>query len=158
MANNDVEHVWKLIKSISFCMLSTWTGSELRSRPMGAFVRPKEGLIYFLTDVRAHKDEEIREFPKVCLAFADPHRQKYVSISGSAKTVIDRQKIEDLWSIPAKIWWESPEDPNIRLITVTPEHAEYWDAPGNVISDIKVALGLLTGTHPDPGDHMKVDM
>jgi general stress protein 26 len=158
MATSDLERVWELVESISFCMLSTWTGTELRSRPMGAFVRPREGLIYFLTDVRAHKDEEIREFPKVCLAFADPHRQKYVSISGSAKTATDRQKIKDLWSIPAKIWWESPEDSNIRLITVTPEHAEYWDAPGNVISNVKVAFGLLTGTHPDPGDHRKVNM
>jgi len=54
------------------------------------------------------------------------------------------------------VWWESPEDPNIRVIAVTPEEAEYWDAPGNLASNIKVAFGLATGRHLDPGDHRKV--
>ena len=156
MPSTDVEHVWKLIESISFCMLSTWTGTELRSRPMGAFVRPQDGIIYFLTDVRAHKDDEIREFPKVCLAFADPGEQKYVSVSGSAKMSADKKKIEELWSIPAKVWWDSPSDPNIRVIAVTPEYAEYWDTPGNFISNMKVAFSLVTGKHLDPGEHKKV--
>jgi hypothetical protein len=29
-----------------------WNGSKLRARPMGAFVRRAEGLIYFFTDAR----------------------------------------------------------------------------------------------------------
>lgn len=137
-------------------MLSTMTGTKLRSRPMGAFAKPEEGIIYFFTDVRADKDDDIRRFPKVCLAFADPYAQKYVSISGSAVISADRKKIEELWSIPAKVWWESPHDPNIRLIAVTPEEAEYWDSPGNFASNIKVAFGIATGRHLDPGDHGKV--
>jgi general stress protein 26 len=156
MANSDVEHIWKLIESISLCMLTTLTGTKLRSRPMSAFARPEEGIIYFLTDARAHKDDEIRKFPKVCLAFADPRGQKYVSISGSAVISSDRKKIEELWSIPAKVWWESPDDPSIRIIAVTPEDAEYWDSPGNLASNIKVAFGMATGRHLDPGDHKKV--
>jgi len=96
MANGDVEHVWKLVESISYCMLSTLTGTKLRSRPMGAFARPEEGMIYLLSDVRAHKHDEIRKFPKVCLAFADPRGQKYVSISGSAAISSDRKKIREL--------------------------------------------------------------
>jgi Pyridoxamine 5'-phosphate oxidase like len=50
----------------------------------------------------------------------------------------------------------APEDPNVRLIKFTPEEAEYWDAPGNVVSDVKMAFALATGIHPDPGDHEKV--
>ena len=53
-------------------MLSNWTGTELRSRPMGAFVRRAEGAIYFFTDECTHKDDEIRQYPQICLAFADP--------------------------------------------------------------------------------------
>jgi general stress protein 26 len=158
MANSDVEHVWQLIESISFCMMSTLTGTQLHSRPMGAFARPNEGMIYFFTDVRAHKGDEIRRFPKVCLAFADPRGQKYLSISGPAVVSSDREKIRELWSIPARLWWESPDDPNIRLIAVTPEEAEYWDSPGNFTSNIKVAFGIATGVHPDPGDHRKVSI
>jgi len=53
------------MESIRFCMLSTWTGTKLRSRPMGAFLRRDERAIYFFTDVRAHKDEEVQEYPQV---------------------------------------------------------------------------------------------
>jgi hypothetical protein len=34
--------------------------------------------------------------------------------------------------------------------------AEYWDSPGNVVSSLKVAFALLTGTQGDYGDHQKV--
>ena len=87
MAQADVNRVWTLMESVRFCMLSTWTGTELRSRPMGAFVRRDEGLIYFFTDGRAHKDEEISAYPQVCLAFGDPTEQQYVSVSGVAEVV-----------------------------------------------------------------------
>ncbi len=158
MNEPSIDRVWELMESVRFCMFSTWNGSKLRSRPMGAFVQRQEGCIYFFTDVRAHKDEEIREFPKVCLAFADTGGQKYVSVSGTAEIISDRRKIEELWSIPVKIWWKSPDDPNIRLIRVRPVDAEYWDTPGNVISSIKVAFALLTGAHVHYGEHEKTSL
>ena len=156
MNEHGIERVWELMESVRFCMFSTWNGRELRSRPMGAFVRREEEAIYFFTDARAHKDEEIVQYPNVCLAFADTHRQKYVSVSGIAEMVSDRATVSELWSIPTKLWWESPDDPNLRLIKVTPQDAEYWDTPGNVVNSIKVAFVLATGKHVSYGDHDKV--
>jgi general stress protein 26 len=156
MADATVDHVWDLMERVRFCMLSTWNGKRLRTRPMGAFVQRREDCIYFFTDARAHKDEEIIAHPQVCLGFADTSGQKYVSLYGRAEVLHDLQKIRELWSIPVKIWWESPEDPNIRLIKVTPEEAEYWDSPGNVVSGVKVAFALLTGAHVDYGEHKKI--
>jgi general stress protein 26 len=153
-----IDRIWDLMESVQFCMLSTWNGSELRSRPMGAFVRRQEGLIYFFTDLRAHKDEEIQRFSKINLGFADTHREKYVSVSATAEVIDDREKVRELWSIPVKIWWESPDDPNIRLIKVTPEDAEYWDAPGNLVGSVKVAFALVTGAHVDYGEHKEVSL
>jgi general stress protein 26 len=158
MSEPTIDHIWDLMESVRFCMLSTWNGSKLRSRPMGAFVRRQEGLIYFFSDTRAHKDEEILEFPKVNLGFADTHREKYVSVSATAQVIDDRQKIKELWSIPTKVWWKSPDDPNIRLIRVKPEEAEYWGAPGNLVSSVKVAIALVTGAHVDYGEHKKVSL
>ena len=153
----DIERAWELMEKLRFCMFSTWNGDKLRSRPMGAFVRRQEGVIYFLTDVRAHKDEEIREFPKICLAFADPRGQKYVSVSGRAEVVSDRQEIRELWGIQAKGWWDSPEDPNIRLIRVCPIDAEYWDSPSaTVVYAYGYAKAALTGEPPKMGENKKV--
>ena len=54
------------------------------------------------------------------------------------------------------MWWGAPDNPNLKLITVRPEEAEYWDAPGSLISSIKVAFALATGTRIDPGTHKAV--
>jgi general stress protein 26 len=158
MTDAGVNRVWELMESIRFCMLTNWDGEQIHARPMGAFVRRDEGLVYFFTDVRAGKDHEIARHPRVCLAFADTKSQDYVSVSGTAEISSDRRKIQELWAIPAKLWFETPDNPNIRLIKFRPERAEYWDAPGNLISSLKVAFAIATGAHVHYGDHEKTQM
>src|SRR5690606_8900529 len=109
-------------------------GEDIRARPMAAYVKPDEGLVYFLTDVRSHKDDEIRVAPRVSLAFADTSGQDYVAVTGVAEVLDDREKVRELWSTPAKAWWDNPDDPNIRVLRVTPHDAQYWDGPGAVAS------------------------
>jgi general stress protein 26 len=157
MTQSDVDRVWKLMEKITFCMLANWNGKELRSRPMAAYLRREEDAIYFLTDVRHHKDEEIREYPQVCAAFADPAGH-YASVSGHATLSNDRAKIKELWSTAAKAWWDSPDDPNILVLKVTPEGAEYWDGPGKIVGYIKMAAAAVTNTRPDYGENRKVAM
>jgi general stress protein 26 len=106
--------------------------------------------------VASHKDEEIARYPAVCLAFANPKGQKYVSVSGTAEIQNDREKIKELFAIPAKAWWNSPDDPSIRVLKVTPSFAEYWDSPGTVISYIKMAAAALSSAKPDLGDNASV--
>jgi general stress protein 26 len=155
---DDTDRVWALMEKIAICMLTTRDGEQIRSRPMGAYVRRDENAVYFLTDVRRHKDDEVLKFPHVCLAFADASGQKYVSLTGRAAVSNDRGKIRELFSTPAKAWWESAEDPNIRVLKVTPNDAEYWDSPGTVVSYIKMAVAATTGTRPDLGENRKVAM
>jgi general stress protein 26 len=153
---SDSDRVWELMDKISTCMLTTHDGDRLRSRPMAAFVRRGEDAIYFLGDARRHKDDEIEQNPNVGLAFADG--QKFVSVTGHASVSQDKAKIRDLWSPMVKAWWESPEDPNIRLITVTPDDAEFWDGPGKIIGTIKMLAAAATSSRPDYGDNRKVTM
>ncbi len=68
----------------------------------------------------------------------------------------DRAKIKQLFSTPAKAWWNSAEDPNIRVLTITPDDAEFWDTPGSVISYVKMATAAVTGSRPELGDNRKV--
>jgi general stress protein 26 len=156
--NDDAERVWKLMEKIGFAMLVTHDGDKLRARPMSASVRPGENAIYFLADARRHKDEEIARNPKVNLSFADASAQKYVSLTGTATISNDRAMIKELFSFPAKAWWESADDPNIRVLKVTPEDAEFWDSPGTVTSYVKMAAAVATGSRPDIGTNRKVVM
>jgi general stress protein 26 len=156
--SGDIGRVWDLMKKIGFAMLVTRDGSRLRARPMSAHLERDENAIYFLTDARRHKDEEIARDPNVNLSFADTGGQKYVSVTGTASVSNDRARIKQLFSTPAKAWWDSAEDPNIRVLKITPDDAEYWDSPGSVISYVKMAAAAVTGTRPDLGDNRKVAM
>lgn len=155
-ATRDIEHTWALMKKIGFAMLVTHDGDRLRSRPMAAHVDRDAHAVLFLTDARRHKDDEIARNPNVNLAFADAGGQKYVSVSGTAVISNDRARIRQLFSTPAKAWWDSAEDPNIRVLTVTPDDAEFWDTPGSLVSYVKMATAAVTGSRPDIGTHHKV--
>jgi general stress protein 26 len=155
---SDVDRVWKLMEKMTFCMLSTRDGEDIRSRPMAAYVQRDENTIYFLTDADSHKDEEIVRSPNVGLAFADTGDQKNVSVIGRAEVSNDRHKIKELWSTPAKAWWDSPNDPSIRVQKITPKDAQYWDSPGTVVSYVKMFAAALSDTRPAVGDTAKVKL
>lgn len=156
--SGNVDRVWELMNKIGFAMLVTSDGDKLRARPMSAYLKREENAIYFLTDARHHKDEEIACDPSVNLSFADAGSQKYVSLTGTAVVDNDRAKIKELFSTPARAWWNSADDPNIRVLKITPEDAEYWDSPGTVISYAKMAAAAMTGARPEIGDNSKVAM
>ena len=139
-------------------MLVTHDGVYIRARPMSAYVRRDENAVYFLTDTRRHKDEEIARDPRVCLAFVNSSDQAFVSISGAALVLNDRSKIKELWSLPAKAWWDSADDPAIRLLRITPHDAEYWDSPGKVVSYVKMAAAAVSKSRPALGKNKKVAM
>ena len=150
--------IWELAKKIDICMFTTWDGERQRSRPLSARVIKEEHAIHFLVDEDGAKNWQVEKFPFVSCAWADNDGHKYVVISGSAVVTNDRAKIKELWGVVAKAWWDSPEDPNIRVLKVRPNDAEYWDSPGTVVSYIKMAAAAVTNTRPAMGDNKKVPM
>ena len=154
----DTDHAWDLMKRIGFAMLVTRDGDKLRARPMSAYLERENNAICFLTDVRRHKDDEIARNPNVNLSFADASDQNYVPVSGTAEVSNDRARIKQLFTTTARAWWDSAEDPNIRVLKFTPDDAEFWDSPGTVISYVKMAAAAVTGTRPEIGDNRKVAM
>lgn len=158
MSDDFVVRAWNMMEKIQTCMFITWDGERQRARPMSATVKPAEHAIYFLTDARREKDDQIARFPVVTLAFADTGGQKYVSLTGRATVSTDKHKIKELWSPFAKAWWDSPEDPNIRVLKVSPDDAEIWDSPGTLIATVKMLTAAATGTRPDVGENRKVAM
>jgi general stress protein 26 len=154
----DQDHVWEMIDDIKFAMLVTHDGQgdELRARPMHAHGEREEDAIYFLTDRRAHKDDEIQINDNVCVTFADNGGMRYVSVSGTATVIEDRKKIHDLWDASNKAFWDSENDPNITVLRVRPSTAEFWDSPGKIVTTVKMAAAAITGAKPELGQNRKV--
>lgn len=153
-----IDRIWELADKIDFCMFTTWNGEQQASRPMSARVKREENAIYFLTSSETGKVDELARFPNVSLGFADNANHSYVVIAGKANVSNDRAKIKELWSPFDKAFWESEDDPTIRLITVTPEDAELWDGPNGLIASAKMLFAVATGAKPDIGDNAKVTL
>jgi len=153
-----IERAWDLAEKIRVCNFNTWNGSELHSRPMDAKIDRDGDAIHFLTDVESYKVEELEKFPQVTLSFADPGSYKFVTMTGAATILNDRAMIRELWDDSNKLWWDSAEDPRIRLITFAPDDAEIWDSPNKVVSGIKMLTAAVTGAKPRLGDHAKVSL
>lgn len=159
-SDKDRATVYALIQRIGTCMLVTHDNAsdELRARPMAATPDEEEGCIWFLTDADSGKDREVRRNHAVCLAFADVSGQHYVSVTGTAESFDDRARVAELWSPAAKAFWDDKNDPNIRVLRVTPTTAEYWTSPGRIVTTVKMAAAIVTGGRPDLGENRQVEM
>ena len=108
----------------------------------------------------AAKVHEIEQDRQVNVSFAEPDDQRYVSVSGTAQLVRDQQKIDEFWNPFYKAWFpEGKDDPNIALLRVNVDKAEYWDSPSStVVHLIGFAKALVTGQSYDGGENKKVDL
>jgi general stress protein 26 len=151
-----IETIWNLAASIDVCMFITWDGKRQRARPLSARPDRETGRIHFLVDVDGAKDDQIERFPKVTMAWADVHGHDYVVITGDAIVTDDRAKIAELWTGTDRAWWDGPDDPAIRLITVAPDDAELWKSPNGPVTGARLTAAG-DGASADYGENVKVD-
>ncbi len=156
----DIDRVWEIAGKIKICMLTTHAAGRMRSRPMHAIADRAGGCLWFLTDHRGAKEDEIGSASDVCLAFADTHANAYLSVTGQAAMSRDAAKAQELWSTEAQAWWPNgPTDPEVRVLRVIPDSAEFWDTRGNAITvALKLVAARISGSPPDLGDTKKVRM
>ena len=159
--NPEIQKIADKIKYIKTAMLVTMEEDGcLRSRPMQTLQVEGTDLL-FLTGYASGKTHEIKNDSHVNVTYADEGKKVYVSVSGRAMISKDRQKIEELWTEAFKAWFPGgKDDPNIALIRVNVEKAEYWDSPSGLVAQT-FALGkaLVTGRPPvEMGEHEKVKL
>jgi general stress protein 26 len=67
-----LDRIWDIVEKAGVCMMTTRFYGGMRARPMEARPDREEGVIWFLTDQRGLKDDEIDAIPEVCLIFVYP--------------------------------------------------------------------------------------
>ena len=160
--SENLEKLRRMIKDIDFCMLTTIDEQgEPHSRPMSSNgdIDPS-GDLWFFTGASSHKVSEVSRLPKVNVSFADPKNQQYVSVTGIARLVRDRQKIDELWRPEFKMWFpKGKDDPEVALLRVSLEKAEYWDSPSSFVGyAFSFVSSLVTGKEPDLGENKRLDL
>lgn len=152
----------EIIKAVDICMLTTVDErGELHSRPMSNNREVEfDGDLWFFTYGSSHKADEVGRVPKVCASFADVDAQLYASVSGRAELVRDRARVEELWRPHLKAWFpEGTETPDIALLKVSADRAEYWDGSQSVVAHaVSLVSSLVKGEPAQVGENEKLDL
>jgi general stress protein 26 len=149
--------VWDIVEHVGVGMLTTRFAGGLRARPLEPRCDRAAGIIWFLTDARSGKDHEIEADSEVCFIVIDASDKAYLSITGRARILDDHAKAAEIWHHSDGIWWQGPDDPNLRVLRLEPECAELWDGPSSAaMAALELAKARLTGEKPDLGENRKV--
>ncbi len=124
-------------------------GGAFHTRPMAIAAIDDDLGIWFLSDQSSGKVVEIEERADVQLVFQDD--TMFVAVTGVATVSKDRAKLEEVWGPEYQAWFPNgKDDPNIVLLHVQPQQAEYWDQSGGNRFKyvVQVVKAIATGNRP----------
>ena len=149
--NEAIDKLKSLVADIEICLFCTdlKTDDGSTCRPMSVIKVCDQGNIWFFSEKNSDKNRAILDDKNVQLFFSHPAKSSYLVVNGAAEIILNKTKIEELWTPVAKIWFkEGKDDPNISIIKVKPTTAYYWDTDGNkMINFIKMVASVVTGTN-----------
>ena len=159
--SQDIDHLQHLIRGIKIAMMTTvCKDGSLTSRPMATQESQFDGGLWFFTKADSAKVDEVEEEGQVNLTYEDHLRSVFVSLSGRATLVQDRQQIEKLWTEELTTWFpEGLNDPQLALLRVDVCKWAYWDAQSGAMAEYRGCFDDAPAeVIPDHGDHRRVDI
>lgn len=144
---NDYAEINSLIKDIRFVMVTFITeDGHLHSIPMTTQNSDFNGVIWF---IGAKNSELVKNIPtnnQVNLGYSNISNNDYVSINGIAECVQDQEVLDQLWSPAYEAFFEQGKsDPNIQLVRVVCNGAQYWKGAGKLVTLFKLAKASISG-------------
>ncbi len=133
---NDIQKMAKLIQDVKFAMLTTVSNRDgsLHSRPMTVQKTKFDGNLWFFAGKSTELIQQIKVTPQVNVSFTNANDSSYVSACGEAEVVEDRAKAKELWDPFLLSWYpRGIDDPEICLIKVSVESADYWESPSSTL-------------------------
>lgn len=157
-----IEELYSLVEGIDIAMMTSRNfDGTLVSRPMATQAKRPRVDFWFVTSTETHKIDEIQAQPEVNLAYYNNKSREWVSVSGTARIVTDRDLIRTLYKPDWKAWFGDeggdrnggPNDPRLALIEVEAHEATYLKSnQPRAVQLFKVAKALITGDAPKIGD------
>ncbi|HZG99575.1 MAG TPA: pyridoxamine 5'-phosphate oxidase family protein [Flavisolibacter sp.] len=138
----------KLAQEVNICMFITNTNEEKEhTRPMATIDVDDDGTLWFYTDIRSIKVEEVSIDKQVHLTYAHPGKESYMDVWGTSSIVTDRALIKEKWSPVVKAYFPGgADDPNVALMKVRPTSVYYWESEtGKMVQFLKMAVAAVTG-------------
>ena len=119
-----------------------------------------DGTLWFFTDLRSIKVEEVATDRMVHLTYAHPGKDSYLDTWGKANIITDKQLKKDKWKTMLKAWFPNgPDDPSVALLQVRPTECYYWDSEtGKMVEFLKMAASIVTGKKLADGAEGKLEL
>jgi general stress protein 26 len=130
------------------------------ARPMAVADVTDTGDLWFVSRQDSEKVDELVDDPRALVVMQGS--AKHLVVNGHAELKKDPAKVEALWKEQWKVWFKDKHDPNLVLIHLQPDEAEYWDNSGTdgLKFFLKAASAYLSGRElkgtDDPDIHAKV--
>ena len=106
------------------------------SIPLSIAQELENGKIWFIGDRKSETIKDLEKNPQVNLSYTSSDQKDFVSINGTAKLVNDKAKLDELWSpIYAAFYEKGKEDPNVQVLCIECNGAQYW-LSGNTVVDM----------------------
>lgn len=154
----------QLLPLFHTAMLVTRTdqGAALHIRPMAlqGDLALFGGTLWFFTDDRASKVQEIQRYPIVSLVFQDDETSRYLQLNGNATVVTDRSKMRELFTVDSKTWFPNGlDDPHLTLLRIDVTGGAFWERPGGILQSMAAfTKSVATGTPAKGGRAGTIDL
>ncbi len=158
--SEQLAHFRKLVEKARVGMLTTLDKTQqMRSRPLHTIEVDHQGALWFVVSTASPKaGEVISHEGRVCVSYANGADHEYVSVTGHAQLVHDQALKQAFWNRMIDVWFpKGDRDPEVALLKVTPDRAEYWDGPSNTVTQLYAfAKAMATGKTDAFGENAKL--
>lgn len=159
-SEDQVTTLLEKAEEVDVCMLTTTEDDgRIVSRPMAIQAIDDDHTIWFLTRVDTPTMREATGGQQVNIAVME--KDFWASISGTAMAVQDVDRKKEFWSKATAAFFQDakPEDPEIVLLKVNPDTAQYWQSPGKPAMAVEMLKGLTSHKKAArPGESHEVDL
>ena len=124
----------EIAQDARFCMItSAADDGALHARPMTPQQVNDDLEAWFFISRSSEQARDLEARPEVNLSFDGS--SDWLSVAGRATLVGDRSMVREMWNPVVSAWFpDGPEDPDVVLLRVDAESAEYWKEPGGRVA------------------------
>lgn len=147
----------EIMREQRFVMLSTVLDGKIVSHPMTPMRVEDDASVWFFVGRSGEQGTALQGNPQVNLAFAETG--SWLSVAGAAEFVDNRAKVEELWDDQLEAYFpQGADDPDLGLVKVRGESAQYWGIPGpRPVAAAKMLVAKLSGDE-GPGVSGKTEL
>ncbi len=135
-----IPEIAALIKKIDLCLFTTsGDDGQLHTRPMSNNGQVEwEGSSWFFAPSDGRLVAELQVDPQAVAGYRAGDAYDFISISGRATIETDAELKKQYWLPELERWFPNgPGDPNVALIRLDAEHADWWTGEGDGSADLR---------------------